>query len=92
MTQLLIVEDELPIRELVSFVCEREGFAVTGVGSVAQAEGALETVMPDLILLDRMLPDRSGQDWLVDLRSRPATARLPVIMLTALFAARPSIG
>lgn len=83
MTFLLIVEDELPIRELVSFVCEREGFEVVGAGDIAEAEAALAERRPDLILLDRMLPDRSGQSWLEDLKKNPDTADLPVIMLTA---------
>lgn len=61
MTFLLIVEDELPIRELVSFVCEREGFEVVGAADVGEACAALKTRRPDLILLDRMLPDRSGR-------------------------------
>lgn len=83
MTFLLIVEDELPIRELVSFVCEREGFEVVGAADVGEACAALKARRPDLILLDRMLPDRSGQSWLEDLKKNPATAGLPVIMLTA---------
>lgn len=83
MTFLLIVEDELPIRELVSFVCEREGFEVVGAADVGEACAALKTRRPDLILLDRMLPDRSGQSWLEDLKKDPETADLPVIMLTA---------
>lgn len=83
MTFLLIVEDELPIRELVSFVCEREGFEVVGAADVGEACAALKARRPDLILLDRMLPDRSGQSWLEDLKKNPETAGLPVIMLTA---------
>lgn len=83
MTFLLIVEDELPIRELVSFVCEREGFEVVGAADVGEACSALKARRPDLILLDRMLPDRSGQSWLEDLKKNPETAGLPVIMLTA---------
>ncbi len=83
MTFLLIVEDELPIRELVSFVCEREGFEVVGAADVGEACAALKARRPDLILLDRMLPDRSGQSWLEDLKKDPETADLPVIMLTA---------
>ena len=83
MTFLLIVEDELPIRELVSFVCEREGFEVVGAADVGEACAALKARRPDLILLDRMLPDRSGQSWLEDLKKDPETVDLPVIMLTA---------
>lgn len=83
MPLLLIVEDELPIRELVAFVCEREGFEVMGAADVTQAETLLSARRPDLILLDRMLPDRSGQSWLEDLKADPECAGIPVIMLTA---------
>ena len=65
MTFLLIVEDELPIRELVSFVCEREGFEVVGAADVGEACAALKTRRPDLILLDRMLPDAGADDYIV---------------------------
>lgn len=55
---LLIVEDELAIQELIVFVCEAEGFRTTRAGSIAEARSALAAERPDLILLDRMLPDR----------------------------------
>lgn len=80
---LLIVEDEAAIRELVAFVCEAEGFRTSRAGSVAEAKEAFQKERPDLVLLDRMLPDRSGLDWLKDLRSSSATAGVPVILLTA---------
>ncbi|MDO5530549.1 response regulator [Sutterella sp.] len=80
---LLIVEDEAAIRELVAFVCEAEGFRTSRAGSIAEARAAYAAERPDLVLLDRMLPDRSGLDWLKELRSSPATAKLPVILLTA---------
>ena len=80
---LLIVEDEAAIRELVAFVCEAEGFRTARAGSVAEAKEAFRRERPDLVLLDRMLPDRSGLDWLKDLRSASETAGLPVILLTA---------
>lgn len=80
---LLIVEDELAIQELIAFVCEAEGFRTARAASVAEARARLAEERPDLVLLDRMLPDRSGVDWLKDLRSDPDTAALPVIILTA---------
>ena len=59
---LLIVEDELAIQELIVFVCEAEGFRTTRAGSIAEARSALAAERPDLILLDRMLPDRPGNE------------------------------
>lgn len=81
--QLLIVEDELAIQELIVFVCEAEGFRTTRAGSIAEARSALAAERPDLILLDRMLPDRPGEEWLRELRSDAKTADVPVIILTA---------
>ena len=80
---LLIVEDELAIQELIVFVCEAEGFRTTRAGSIAEARSALAAERPDLILLDRMLPDRPGEEWLRELRSDTKTADVPVIILTA---------
>ena len=71
---LLIVEDELAIQELIVFVCEAEGFRTTRAGSIAEARSALAAERPDLILLDRMLPDRPGEEWLRELRSDAKTA------------------
>ncbi|WP_295480463.1 response regulator [uncultured Sutterella sp.] len=80
---LLIVEDEAAIRELVAFVCEAEGFRTARAASIAEAKAAFAAERPDLVLLDRMLPDRSGLEWLRELRASPATASIPVIVLTA---------
>lgn len=83
MPELLIVEDETAIRELVAFVCESEGFRVNRAEDIASARAALAASRPDLILLDWMLPDMSGLDWLKELRSDRAWSSIPVIMLTA---------
>ena len=80
---LMIVEDELAIQELIAFVCEAEGFRTTRAGSVSEARAMLSSERPDLVLLDRMLPDLPGEEWLKSLRASPETANLPVIMLTA---------
>ena len=80
---ILIVEDEVAIRELVGFVCETEGCATYRAGSVAEAQQLLDTHAVDLILLDCMLPDRSGLDWLKSLRGSSRHGAIPVIMLTA---------
>ena len=80
---ILIVEDEVAIRELVGFVCETEGCATYRAGSVAEAQQLLDAHAVDLILLDCMLPDRSGLDWLKSLRGSSRHGAIPVIMLTA---------
>lgn len=73
----------MAIRELVAFVCETEGFTTVRAKTIAEAREAVAASMPDLVLLDMMLPDDSGLTWLRSLRADRATAALPVIMLTA---------
>lgn len=73
----------MAIRELVAFVCETEGFTTVRATTIAEAREAVAASMPDLVLLDMMLPDDSGLTWLRSLRADRATAALPVIMLTA---------
>lgn len=73
----------MAIRELVAFVCETEGFTTVRATTIAEAREAVAKAMPDLVLLDMMLPDDSGLSWLRSLRADRATAALPVIMLTA---------
>lgn len=80
---ILIVEDEIAIRELVAFVCETDGYRTCRVGSIAQAREALAKEKPALILLDLMLPDMSGLVWLQHLNEERNAAGIPVIMLTA---------
>lgn len=80
---VLIVEDEANIAEALGFLLQREGWAVhihpTGEGVLEM----VEQVSPVLVVLDVMLPVRSGLDVLADLRANAATASLPVLMLTA---------
>ncbi|MBW7837006.1 MAG: phosphate regulon transcriptional regulator PhoB [Sphingomonadales bacterium] len=81
--RLLLIEDDLSLTELIRYNLEQEGFAVTvttdGEDGLAQA---LE-MPPDLIILDWMLPSLSGIEICRRLRRAPATANVPVIMLTA---------
>lgn len=80
---ILVVDDEVDLSETVSYNLEREGFACRRVanGDAAIAEARRST--PDLIVLDRMLPGRSGDDVVKELRRDPRTAAVPVLMLTA---------
>lgn len=80
---VLLIEDEPNIIEAISFLLERDGWTVRlhtqGVGAV-EAVGAAD---PDVVVLDVMLPGRSGFDILRELRQGAARADLPVLMLTA---------
>ena len=82
-SHVLLIEDEPNIAEAIRFILMRDGFRVTlhgdGTGAVARirAEG------PDVLILDLMLPGVSGLEILSTLRADPATAALPVLMLSA---------
>jgi two-component system phosphate regulon response regulator PhoB len=80
---ILVVEDEPAIQELVAYACQTSGFEVRRSDSVRAAREAVSNELPDLVLLDWMLPDRPGIDLLRELRSEERTRALPVIMLTA---------
>ncbi|HQR19646.1 MAG TPA: phosphate regulon transcriptional regulator PhoB [Burkholderiaceae bacterium] len=80
---ILVVEDEPAIQELVAYTCSSNGFAVRRADSVHAAREAIGGQLPDLVLLDWMLPDRPGIDLLKELRSHERTRALPVIVLTA---------
>ena len=81
--RILVVEDESAIRTLITFACAGAGFEVESVDSAIKAQSLIDSSMPDLVLLDYMLPELSGVDWLLQLREKPRTKHLPVIMLTA---------
>jgi DNA-binding response OmpR family regulator len=78
---VLVVEDEPAIREGLVATLESEGCTVNAVSDGNAALAALQTHLPDLVLLDIMLPGRNGYDVCRDIRRRHP--RLPVIMLTA---------
>jgi two-component system phosphate regulon response regulator PhoB len=80
---ILIVEDEPAIQELVAYACSANGYAVRRAESVGSARDAIGTALPDLVLLDWMLPDHPGIELLKELRTQERTRALPVIMLTA---------
>lgn len=80
---ILVVEDEPAIQELVAFTCATNGYQVVRTDSVAGAQASIRTELPDLVILDWMLPDRTGIDLMRELRSNERTRALPVIMLTA---------
>ncbi|BAT58081.1 phosphate regulon transcriptional regulatory protein PhoB [Variibacter gotjawalensis] len=81
--RILIVEDEEPLTMLLRYNLEAEGFEVDAVGHGDEAEVRLKESLPDLVLLDWMLPGLSGIELCRRLRARPETDRLPIIMLTA---------
>ncbi|CTQ53397.1 Phosphate regulon transcriptional regulatory protein PhoB [Roseibium album] len=83
MPKVLIVEDEEPISLLLKYNLEAEGYSVEVCARGDDAEIRLKESVPDLLLLDWMLPGLSGIELCRRLRAREETERLPVIMLTA---------
>ena len=83
MPRILVVEDEPALGMLLAYNLEAEGFAVDRVERGDQVDVHLSESMPDLIILDWMLPGVSGLEICRRLRAREATRTLPVIMLTA---------
>lgn len=81
--RILIVEDEEGIREMLGYTLSREGFNFDEADNVDSASTLLESTLPDLILLDWMLPGMSGLDYARRLRKSPETRHIPIIMLTA---------
>ena len=81
--QVLVVEDEPDIRDLVVLHLQREGFQVRTARSGADALRQVKASLPDLVVLDLMLPELDGLEVCRRLRRDVATASLPVIMLTA---------
>ncbi len=83
MSAVLVVEDEAAIAELISLNLRHAGYEVTLASSAEQAQAAIDKVLPDLVLLDWMLPGQSGLQLALRWRGDPRTRGLPVIMLTA---------
>jgi two-component system phosphate regulon response regulator PhoB len=83
MSRILVVEDESAIAELISINLRHAGFEVTIAGSATQAQYEVDRVLPDLVVLDWMLPGQSGVALARQWRGAARTKELPVIMLTA---------
>jgi len=81
--RLLLVEDDRQLAELVRFHFDRAGYEVTRTGDGDEALILAEEVRPDLVILDWMIEGISGIEVCRRLRRRPATANMPIIMLTA---------
>jgi len=81
--KILIIEDEKDIVELLSFNLTREGFDVISANTGEEGLQKAEKEIPDLILLDIMLPGLNGIDVCRSLKGNEQTLHIPIIMLTA---------
>ena len=80
---IYLVEDDDSIRELVAYTLQNTGFEASGFSCGRDFWAAVKQRLPSLVLLDIMLPGEDGLDILKRLRGSPATAKLPIMMLTA---------
>jgi DNA-binding response OmpR family regulator len=82
-TKILIVDDDPLLLRLVGYILEKEGYEIVTAMDGQEALKKVETENPDLVLLDVMLPGINGIEVCRQLRSQPATAALPIVMLSA---------
>ena len=81
--QILVVEDERPIREMIAFGLRRAGFEVREAADARSGRAEVANRLPDLLLVDWMLPDTSGLEFTRALKRDRETREVPIIMLTA---------
>lgn len=81
--RVVLVEDELNIAEAIRFLLSNEGWRVETLANGTNAVEVIRGAVPDLVMLDVMLPGKSGFEILSDLRADPGLADLPILMLTA---------
>ena len=83
MALIYLVEDDESIREIESIALKNSGHEVIGFENATAFFKGIESIIPDLILLDVMLPDMNGNEILARLRKKTDTRKVPVIMVTA---------
>jgi signal transduction histidine kinase/DNA-binding response OmpR family regulator len=81
---ILIVEDDTPTREFIAEMLTAQGYAVATAADGAQARAQVATALPELVILDLVLPEVSGFELLGEWRASPRTADLPVFILTSM--------
>lgn len=81
---VLTIDDDSEVTEMISVMLEIEGFAVSKAHSVFEGMKALAEQLPDVVLLDIMMPGVDGMQFCAALRDSPETAHLPVIFVSAL--------
>jgi len=89
---VLVVEDDPMIAQLLVLMFRSQGYHGVIAPDGASAAAQLQTMQPDLITLDLNLPGMSGAQLLADLRATPATAALPVIIISACSDIEPAIS
>lgn len=81
--RVLVADDDPDIRDILVLNLEAEGFLVAAADNGAEAWALAKTALPDLIVLDVMMPERDGLEVLADLKADARTRDIPVVLLTA---------
>lgn len=81
--KILVVDDDLETLRLVGLMLQRQGYEIVAASNGAQAITSAKAELPDLILLDVMMPDMDGYEVTRNLRAHPPTANIPILMFTA---------
>jgi DNA-binding response OmpR family regulator len=81
--RIIVVDDDRELLEIITFVLVRHGFCVEGISSGLSMQRLLTSQLPDLIILDVMMPGEDGYHICSSLRKDPATQHIPVMMITA---------
>ena len=83
MALIYVVEDDKSIQEIETFALQNIGYKVAGFATAKEFYNAMNEQLPDLVLLDVMLPDEDGLSVVKKMRAREDTALIPIIMVTA---------
>lgn len=81
--KIMIVDDEVGVRMLIGMILERAGYDVLRAADAAEALEAVNRIVPDLFIIDQMIPGMTGLELCVQLRSDPRSRSKPILMLSA---------
>lgn len=81
--RVLIVEDHTSVRTLIRVILETEGYRVVEAGDGREAVESAENLKPELIVLDLMMPGMDGERVIEELREKPETKEIPILVVTA---------
>jgi DNA-binding response OmpR family regulator len=85
---ILVIEDNHAILDVITLILQSEAYRVNGLNKSADMMFHVEEFKPNLIILDIMLPDGDGRVLLQELRSKPSTEHIPVLMISARYTAK----
>jgi len=80
--RILIIDDEVDVRELLALLLERDGYRVARAEDGTEGLAMVQSLRPDLVITDHLMPGLSGAEIVRTMRAEPALASIPVIMVT----------